>query len=53
MRDRSLHERPETGDDKGSFLIFGQARVALAGAFNACWVVETGDFRALSGFWAL
>ena len=42
----------ETGDADGSFVIVGQARVALAGAFNA-WVVETGDHRALPGFWAL
>jgi len=42
----------ETDDSDGSFVIVGQARVALAGAFNG-WVVESGDYRALPGFWAL
>jgi len=42
----------ETGDELGSFAIVGEARVALAGAFNG-WVVETGDYRDLPGFWPL
>lgn len=42
----------EMGGEDGAFTIVGQARVALAGPFN-CWVVETGDYRALPGFWAL
>lgn len=42
----------ETGDPDGAFMIVAQARVALAGAFNS-WVVESGDYRALPGFWAL
>lgn len=42
----------ETGDGDGAFTIVGQARVALAGPFNS-WVVETGDYRALPGFWGL
>lgn len=42
----------ETGDEDGAFTIVAQARVALAGTFNS-WVVETGDYRALPGFWAL
>lgn len=42
----------ETEGEDSAFTIVGQARVALAGAFNS-WVVETGDYRALPGFWAL
>ena len=42
----------ETGDQLGTFLIAGEARVALAGAFNG-WVVVNGDYRHLPGFWAL
>jgi hypothetical protein len=44
--------RQETRDGNGAFTIVGQARVALAGAFNG-WVVETGDYRVLPGFWGL
>jgi hypothetical protein len=42
----------ETGGEDGAFTIVAEARVALAGAFNS-WVIETGDYRALPGFWAL
>lgn len=42
----------ETGDPDDAFTIVAQARVALAGTFNS-WVVESGDYRALPGFWPL
>ncbi|MDO8973228.1 hypothetical protein [Reyranella sp.] len=42
----------ETGDEDGAFAIVGEARVALAGEFDS-WVVETGDYHVLPGFWAL
>lgn len=42
----------ETEGEDSAFTIVGQARVAPGKAFNS-WVVETRDYSALPGFWAL
>ena len=50
---RFLISRPgATEDPDGAFVINGEAR-RLLGRHFYCWVVETGDYGDMPGFWPL